>query len=372
MRKEKGEVILDTGDGYNWQRLSPEQAAWEGGDKQQSNCVGGYCDDMRAGRTQIYSLRENDTNKPKITLSTGYDKYGNMGRPDYLPRRDLDQPLNVVGQIKGRANRIRPEFAPHVQQLADHLGLDLSGTGDWYMMNPELANAKRDEYLADLRNRAMAGRQPEAPAPAPEPTAPAHHIHFDNLRDRWASGLTTQEDFVGQPIDWATGHPAPPGPQWLNPAFEDLEDEPMLDPYDPHHVIDFLNNRLQSDVPAHPGSFSAFLNPNTGEHRIEYNQQGHPDQIVGHIPVDTGFDPDDFVLSNEELLNDALDGYIHNPDRQVLIDWFNRRQSESHPGHLGRYVLRRDNTPAYDPGGNRALQPAHALHDLFRGLSLDD
>ena len=247
LKKQKGEPVLDTGDGYNWQKLAPSQLEWEGSPKNMAHCIGGYCDDVESGGTNVYSLRNNETNEPKITLSTGNDRYRNLGRPNWLPYSSTQQPLHMVGQIKGKANAIRPEFADNVQKLADHLGLDLSDSGDWYLMNPELAAQKKLELQGEPIERAE-----------PYGQAPVHPAAGGTLPEQHAAGLIGQHeiDEGGLPIT-VEGLHSPPGQRWYERAEEDIGDHWGLDPNDPNDVVSFLHNRLQAEFPGHPGRFHA-------------------------------------------------------------------------------------------------------------------
>lgn len=219
LKKNKGEHVLDTGDGYNWQKLSPAQLEWEGDSKNMAHCIGGYCNDVESGGTNVYSLRKNDTNESKITLSTGNDRYRNMGRPDWLPYSSTQQPIHMVGQIKGKANAIRPEFASNVQQLADHLGLDLSDSGDWYRMNPELAAQKKLE---------LQGEQIE-------PRGNLDEAQIDHN-----------------------------GP---NRAWEDAAQDAIPEDYDVHQATRMLNDMHEHDAPGHGGRYfnNAQANEEDGE-----------------------------------------------------------------------------------------------------------
>ena len=146
--QDKGIPTLDTGDGFNWQELTKAQELWrEGSRDNMANCIKDptYCNLMEAGKTRIFSLRDNDTNEPKLTLSTGYDPYRNHKKPPDRPTFPTELKRDAIGQIKGKANTIRPQFLNNVQQLIDHLNLDPNPSGDWFNMGGEEKPSGRQE-----------------------------------------------------------------------------------------------------------------------------------------------------------------------------------------------------------------------------------
>jgi len=184
MKRNKGEHILDTGDGMNWQELTePHQLQWEGNDRNMAHCIKDpyYCRNVQQGNTRVFSLRRNDNNQPVLTVSTGNDQFRYYHAPDWLPRESIEQPTDVIGQIKGRANAIKPKYAPNVQQLIDHLDLDPSQSGDYYKMFPEEAQKRQQELRAqqsqptsapgfrDLEQVREANEHMLAPEPAMHP-----------------------------------------------------------------------------------------------------------------------------------------------------------------------------------------------------------
>lgn len=77
MTVEKGEysgkeqVIKTYDDGYSWKKLNNAVDTKVEG-KKMKHCVGNYCEDVVAGKINVYSLRDGN-NSPKVTVGTKYD-----------------------------------------------------------------------------------------------------------------------------------------------------------------------------------------------------------------------------------------------------------------------------------------------------------
>ena len=78
------------------------------------HCVGGYCDDVASGRSQIFSLRDKK-GQPHVTIETRPMKAGYLPEPSEDPSAAI---ADAIVQIKGKANR-KPndEYLPFVQDF---------------------------------------------------------------------------------------------------------------------------------------------------------------------------------------------------------------------------------------------------------------
>jgi hypothetical protein len=90
-------------DGTSWNKVNNDEALRAEGIFQ-GHCVGSYCDKVAIGKSKIYSLR-NSAGMPILTA-------------EYNPI------TNKMVQIKGKYNVApEPEFAPHIKELKNLLGL---------------------------------------------------------------------------------------------------------------------------------------------------------------------------------------------------------------------------------------------------------
>ena len=86
------------------------------------HCVGGYCPDVAAGRSRIFSLRD-AKNEPHVTIEV---------QPKHRSASDADAPVNVaeyqkwiskelppvIKQIKGKGNaKPKKDYIPFVQDF---------------------------------------------------------------------------------------------------------------------------------------------------------------------------------------------------------------------------------------------------------------
>ena len=108
VRVPQGPVVFDFGDGWTVQELPPEALEAEG--KVMQHCVGTYCEQVRAGETVIYSLRD-PQGQPHVTMEVAPDVPGlaeSMSQFGY--------PTGRFQQIYGKQNEPpKDEYAARVR-----------------------------------------------------------------------------------------------------------------------------------------------------------------------------------------------------------------------------------------------------------------
>jgi hypothetical protein len=142
--------------GLEWQKLEPQHLKREG--KEAAHCVGGYCEEVKSGEMQVFSLRD-EKNKPKVTISI--KKAVGAGRTWDIVRDGervtgfkVAGPEFVVDQIKGKANSVPVEYADEVEAFLDAKGWDYKDSGDWRRLESEIrrvANGAPEELEGRLR-----------------------------------------------------------------------------------------------------------------------------------------------------------------------------------------------------------------------------
>jgi len=102
------------------------------------HCVGGYCPDVEAGRSRIYSLRD-AKGEPHVTVEV---------EPDIRPRESYyGEPADKIVQIKGKQNRApKEEYLPYVQDFVK--SGNWSGVGD-----PQNAGLRRYGDVFDVNEQ---------------------------------------------------------------------------------------------------------------------------------------------------------------------------------------------------------------------------
>ena len=105
--KLRGPAVYNWEDGWTIQKLVTDEQLESEGERMQ-HCVGSYCDQVREGDAEIYSLRD-DKNRSHVTI-------------EYDPKK------KKVVQIKGKQNaHPKPEYQERVDEFLEEGGLDLSG-----------------------------------------------------------------------------------------------------------------------------------------------------------------------------------------------------------------------------------------------------
>jgi hypothetical protein len=94
---ETKDVVYDFENGFTIVKVPPQDLGTEG--ERMGHCVGGYCDDVSAGRTIIYSLRDRNNN-PHATIEVEKTRYE-----------------SAVQQIKGKGNATPvKKYRPMIKQ----------------------------------------------------------------------------------------------------------------------------------------------------------------------------------------------------------------------------------------------------------------
>jgi hypothetical protein len=100
-QKQQGEVVHTFKDGYTVQKLTTEKQLEAEGDVMQ-HCVGGYYDEVRRGKTEIYSIRD-PKGRPHVTI-------------------EFDPKALRVKQVQGKQNaEPAPKYQPYVEEFTETL-----------------------------------------------------------------------------------------------------------------------------------------------------------------------------------------------------------------------------------------------------------
>lgn len=130
----KGEIVYEWDDGWTIQKLTTDDQLEHEGEAMQ-HCVGTYCEDVRDGLSEIYSLRS-----PKGTSHVTVE---------YDPKR------KKFAQVKGKQNDApRPEYQERIDEWAKEGGLDLSGRMPPHIR--DLVDFMDNQQHADFENEDQA------------------------------------------------------------------------------------------------------------------------------------------------------------------------------------------------------------------------
>ena len=141
LRNQSGELVENP----NYQRLA-DALQYEG--DTMGHCVGGYCPDVLAGRSRIFSLRD-AKGEPHVTIEVRPDsnypqiaaKMKLNGASDEEVAAFMNNPPHDIIQIKGKQNqKPKDEYIPYVQ--------DFVKSQNWgHVSDIKNANMERIEYM---------------------------------------------------------------------------------------------------------------------------------------------------------------------------------------------------------------------------------
>jgi hypothetical protein len=140
VRVPQGPVVYDFGDGWTVQELPPEALEAEG--EVMQHCVGTYCDQVRAGETVIYSLRD-PQGQPHVTMEVRDGRFQQIYGKQNQPPKD-EYAARVRAFIRDKFNG---QLGAMLMAGADPKSLALRGA--------DLAGA--DLFRADLTGADLTG-----------------------------------------------------------------------------------------------------------------------------------------------------------------------------------------------------------------------
>ena len=169
-KTQRGDVETKLAGGLEWQKLRPEHLQREG--KLQAHCVGEYCGEVKSGRMEIYSLRD-EKNKPLVTLSVNKipppdtigeivnrldgDEYSEISKAfgesgqnvanatlalrfykEYIHNNLSNErvaqifgPHYEISQIKAKANSVPAKYMNEIKEFMDKKGWDYKDSYEW-------------------------------------------------------------------------------------------------------------------------------------------------------------------------------------------------------------------------------------------------
>jgi len=141
----QGPVVFDFGDGWTVQELPPEALEVEG--EVMQHCVGTYCEQVRAGKTVIYSLRD-PQGQPHVTMEVRKGRFQQIYGKQNQPPKD-EYKARVRAFIRDKFNA---EPMSMIMAGADPKSLDLRGAefGRVDLIGVDLSGANLSgAYLGD-------------------------------------------------------------------------------------------------------------------------------------------------------------------------------------------------------------------------------
>ncbi len=172
-------VAYQLSNGWEIVKLEAGDCSAEGNNM--GNCVGGYSDDVAAGKTMIYSLRD-PQNKPHVTLEMNFYKKATYSPPYSPPPNHENEGIEVI-QIEGKGNNEPiPEYKAMIKEWFNYL------QSQGYTFDPWNENAYSDTIkVTELEDQMQKGNDYGIPMTI-NGIGGDPETYYENLMDAYRSG----------------------------------------------------------------------------------------------------------------------------------------------------------------------------------------